>query len=206
MERIAGIILAAGESARMGQDKALLTLSSAEGWGATTFLEHLLRQVKDSNVGLVRVVLGANADAVQKKIPFGAAEVVVNPNWQQGQLSSLIAALDSLPRGMTEAALVCLVDHPAISSALIRTLIDNFQQSGKLIIIPTFGGRRGHPVIFSAKLFDELRRAPRDVGARAVVRNHPGDILEVPTEEEGVVLNINDPEAYEKIRKMHPPA
>ncbi|MFQ5818021.1 MAG: NTP transferase domain-containing protein [Terriglobia bacterium] len=199
MEHIAGIILAAGESARMSQDKALLS------WGATTFLEHLLRQVKDSRIGLVRVVLGANANAVQKKFPLSPVEVVINQNWQQGQLSSLIAALDSLPREMIEAALVCLVDHPAISSALIRTLIDNFQQSAKLIVLPTFQGRRGHPVIFSARLFDELRRAPRDVGARAAVRNHPNDILEVPTQEEGVVLNINDPDAYEKILKQPPP-
>lgn len=198
MERIAGIILAAGESARMGQDKALLS------WGATTFLEHLLRQVKNSPLGLVRVVLGANAEAVRRKVQFGTAEVVVNPNWQQGQLSSLIAALDSLPPGMVTATLVCLVDHPAISSALIRTLIESFQQSGKLIVVPTCQGRRGHPVVFSAKLFDELHRAPLTVGARAVVRNHPADILEVPTDEEGVVLNINDPEAYAKVMKKPP--
>lgn len=199
MERIAGIILAAGESARMAHDKALLP------WGPTTFLEHLLQQVKDSRVGLVRVVLGANADAVQKKIPFGTAEVVVNKNWQKGQLSSLIAALDSLPKGMVEAALACLVDHPCISSSLIRLLIDKFQQSGKLIVLPTYRGQRGHPVIFSARLFDELRKAPLDVGARTVVRRHADDVLEVPTEEEGVVLNINDRAAYEKILQKPPP-
>lgn len=200
MERIAGIILAAGESARMGQDKALLP------WGNTTFLEHVLHQVKNSPVGLVRVVLGANAEAVQKRIPFAPAEVVINPNWKQGQLSSLIAALDSLPRGMVEAALVCLVDHPAISADLIRVLLEKFQQSGKLIAIPTWRGRRGHPVIFSAKLFEELRRAPLDVGARAVVRQHPGDILEVPVDDEGVILDINNKEAYEKILRRPPSA
>lgn len=199
MERIAGIILAAGESARMAHDKALLP------WGPTTFLEHLLQQVKDSRVGLVRVVLGANADAVQKKISFGSAEVVVNKNWQKGQLSSLIAALDSLPKGMVEAALVCLVDHPCISSSLIRLLMDKFQQSGKLIVLPTYRGQRGHPVIFSARLFDELRKAPLDVGARTVVRRPADDVLQVPTEEEGVVLNINDRGAYEKILQKPPP-
>ena len=200
MERIAGIILAAGESARIGQDKSLLP------WGPTTFLEHLLRQVKNSRVGLVRVVLGANVAAVQKKIQLGTAELVVNKTWQEGQLSSLIAALDSLPTGMVEAVLVCLVDHPCISSSLIRLLIDKFQQSGKLIVLPTYRGQRGHPVIFSARLFDELRKAPLDVGARAVVRWHADDILEVPTEEEGVLLNINDRTAYEKILQKPPPS
>ena len=199
MERIAGIILAAGESARLGEDKALLP------WGSTTFLEHLLDSMKASKVGLVRVVLGANAEAVQKKIKFGTAELVINPEWQKGQLSSLVAALDSLPRGLVEAAVVALVDHPCISGRLIQTLIENFQQSKKLIVLPTYQGRRGHPVVFSAQLFDELRAAPLEVGARHVVHQHPGDILEVATEEEGVVLNINDREAYEKILQKPPP-
>jgi molybdenum cofactor cytidylyltransferase len=83
--------------------------------------------------------------------------------------------------------------------------MDKFQQSGKLIVLPTYRAQRGHPVIFSARLFDELRKAPLDVGARAVVRRHADDVLEVPTEEEGVVLNINDRTAYEKILQKPPP-
>ncbi len=106
---------------------------------------------------------------------------------------------------MVEAAVVCLVDHPCASSRLIQTLIREYEQSRKLIVLPTYQGRRGHPVIFSAKLFDELRAAPPAVGARQVVRQHPGDILEVPTEEEGVVLNINRREDYEKILRQAPP-
>lgn len=199
MERIAGIILAAGESARMGDDKALLP------WGAKTFLEHLLDAVKNSPVGLVRVVLGGNADAVQKKIRFGRAEVVINRDWQKGQLSSLVAALDALPRGLVEAAVVCLVDHPCVSSRLIQTLIEKFQQARKLIVLPTYQGRRGHPVLFAAALFDDLRAAPLEVGARHVVHQHSGDILEVATEDEGVVLNINNREAYDKVLRRPPP-
>ena len=199
MERIAGIILAAGESTRMGEDKALLP------WGDQTFLERLLAVAKNTRVGLVRVVLGANAEAVQKKIKFGTAELVVNPNWQKGQLSSLMAGLDSLPRQMVEAALVFLVDHPGVSSRLVETLIDNYRATRKLIVSPVYQGRRGHPVLFAAELFDELRAAPLEVGARHVVYQHAGDILEVPTDEEGVVLNINRREDYEKILRMTPP-
>jgi len=199
VERIAGIVLAAGESSRMGEDKALLR------WGPTTFLEHLRTVLRTAGVDLVRVVLGANAEGVLKTVAFAPAEVVINRRWHEGMLTSVVAGLDSLPRGLVEAALVCLVDHPGVSSQLIRTLLEKFQENNKLIVLPTHHGRRGHPAVFSAKLFDELRAAPLDVGARHVVRRHPGDILEVPTEEEGIVLNINDPAAYEKILQKDPP-
>ncbi len=198
MKQVAGIVLAAGASSRMGQDKALLR------WGDKTFLEHLLAALRNAETDPVRVVLGANTDQVQKKISFGAGEAVLNPDWQKGMLSSLIAGLNSLPTEV-EAAVVCLVDHPCVSSTLIRTLCENFRAGGKLIVVPTYRGRRGHPVLFSATLFDELRAAPLEVGARHVVRRHADDILEMPTEEEGVLLNTNDRAAYEKILSKQPP-
>lgn len=199
MERIAGIVLAAGASSRMGEDKSLLP------WGSKSFLEHLVEMLRQSPVGLVRVVLGANAALVQEKIRLDTAEAVVNPEWEKGQLSSLQAGLDSLPPGMVEAAVVFLVDHPCISTRVVEALIAAFRASGKPIVVPTYQGRRGHPVLFAASLFDELRQAPLEVGARHVVRQHNAEVLEVPTEEEGVVLNINDPAAYEKVSGMPPP-
>ncbi len=198
MKHIAGIVLAAGASSRMGQDKALLR------WGDKTFLEHLLAALRNAETDPVRVVLGANADEVQKEISFGVGEVVLNPDWQKGMLSSLVVGLNSLPTEV-EAAVVCLVDHPCVSSTLIRALRENFHTGGKLIVVPTYRARRGHPVLFSAKLFDELRAAPLEVGARHVVRRHADDILEFPTEEEGVLLNTNDRAAYEKILSKQPP-
>lgn len=199
MERIAGILLAAGASSRMGEDKALLR------WSEKTFLEHLLAALESSRVGLVRVVLGANADPIQQRIHFGTAEVVVNREWEKGMLSSFVAALDTLPRDMVEAAVLCLVDHPCISSRLVQTLINRFYETGKPIVVPTYRGQRGHPTLFAARLFDEIRAAPLDVGARQVVYQHEADILEVPTDEEGILLNTNDRAAYEKILKLAPP-
>jgi molybdenum cofactor cytidylyltransferase len=88
--------------------------------------------------------------------------------------------------------LLCLIDHPLISSALVSELIDHFRKSRKLIVLPVYEGRRGHPVIFRSTLYDELLAAPPQVGARQVVWAHADDIVEVSTEEEGVVLNLND--------------
>jgi molybdenum cofactor cytidylyltransferase len=183
----------------MGEDKALLR------WGEKTFLGHLLAALENSRVGLVRVVLGANAEAVQERIHFGRAQVVVNQEWEKGMLSSFVAALDTLPHDMVEAAVLCLVDHPCISSRLIQTLINRFYETGKPIVVPTYRGQRGHPTLFAARLFDEIQAAPLEVGARQVVYQHEADILEVATEEEGILLNTNDRAAYEKILKLAPP-
>ncbi len=90
------------------------------------------------------------------------------------------------------------MDHPIVSAALVAQLIEEFDSSGKAIVLPTYHGRRGHPLIFRASLYPELLAASAEVGARQVVWAHADDVLEVPTEEEGVVLNINDPAALER--------
>ncbi len=91
-----------------------------------------------------------------------------------------------------------LVDHPMISAELVSKLVHQFYTSGRAIVLPKFGGKRGHPVIFAARLYDELLAAPEEQGARAVVWAHADEVLEVPTDEEGVVLNLNDPEALRR--------
>jgi molybdenum cofactor cytidylyltransferase len=96
--------------------------------------------------------------------------------------------------------LLCLIDHPLISSALVNELIEVFHVSSCVkIVLPVYEGRRGHPVIFPAALYQELLQAPLDKGARAVVWAHaPAGVLEVPTNEEGCVLNLNDPETMHR--------
>jgi molybdenum cofactor cytidylyltransferase len=90
------------------------------------------------------------------------------------------------------------VDHPLVSPSLVSELIAAFDTSGKAIVLPTFEGRRGHPVIFRASLYRELLDASPDVGARQVVWAHADQIKQVATEEEGVVLNLNDPAGRRK--------
>lgn len=185
---LAAVILAAGESQRMGQPKALVP------YRGVTFVEHLIKATRHSRIGWTRVVLGAGAEEIRSKLRIDPAWIVVNSDWPKGQLSSIRAAIETLPAG-TEGALVCPVDHPLITPHVVARLIESFHATGQAIALPTYRGRRGHPVIFRSTLYPELLAASEEIGARQVVWNHAKEIAEVETEEEGVILNLNDPEA-----------
>jgi len=188
---LAAVILSGGASSRMGSPKALLP------YQGRPFLEHLLEVTSHRNIGVRRVVLGAHAEPIAKAIDLKADEIVINHEWEKGQLSSIQAALRSLPPG-TDGMLLCLIDHPLISSALVQDLIEQFYKTKRPIVLPVYEGRRGHPVIFSASLYNELFRAPLETGARAVVWAHSAEIEEFRTNEEGCVLNLNDPETLNR--------
>jgi molybdenum cofactor cytidylyltransferase len=188
---LAAVILSGGASERMGSPKALLPFQGRP------FLEHLLEVTKHPSVGVRRVVLGAHAEAIAKEVALAADEIVINREWAKGQLSSIQAALRSVP-AETEGMLLCLVDHPLITAALVSELIERFEATHAPVVVPVFQGRRGHPVIFSAAVYDELLKAPDDKGARAVVWKHAEAVVEVLTEEEGCVLNLNDPETMQR--------
>jgi molybdenum cofactor cytidylyltransferase len=188
---LAAVILSGGASSRMGSPKALIPCQGRP------FLEHLLEVTHHPKISVRRVVLGPHAEPIARAIHLTADEIIINPDWEQGQLSSIHAALKSLPSGL-DGLLLCLVDHPLVSAALVNELIATFYTSHAPIVLPVFEGRRGHPVIFSAQLFPELLAAPLDIGARAVVWAHRNEVCEFPTNEEGCVLNLNDPEIFQR--------
>jgi molybdenum cofactor cytidylyltransferase len=187
---IVAVVLAAGESSRMGRPKALLRVDGQ------TFIERIVAALQASRVGKVLLILGHNADAIKAEIRHLPVNVVVNEDYARGQLSSLVTAIQALQREKVDGILVHLVDHPFLDSGLVNRMIDRFYESKKLIVLPCYKGQRGHPVLFSSELFPELLSAPLDRGAKGVVRAHRGDTLEVETEDEGVILDIDTPEEY----------
>src|SRR5580704_1378387 len=189
---LAVAILAAGESRRMGTPKALLP------YRGKTFVEHLIEVTRHPRVDITRVVLGAGAENIIEKLRVNPDSIVLNENWARGQLSSIQAAIRSLPAEISEGLILCPVDHPLISAELVAHLIGQFDFSGKQIVLPTYQGRRGHPAIFRSSLYAELLQASPEVGARQVVWAHSQDVSEFPTDEEGVVLNLNDPETLKR--------
>ena len=192
---LAAVILSGGSSSRMGSPKALLP------YQGRPFLEHLLDVAAHPKIGVRRVVLGAHAEPIAKEVHLSGDEIVINDEWEKGQLSSIQAAIRSLPTG-TDGMLLCLIDHPLISTALVGELIDEFYAKRARIVLPVYEERRGHPVIFAAALYDELLRAPMDKGARAVVWSHAEEVREVRTTEEGCVLNLNDPQTLQRAARQ----
>jgi len=176
----------------MGSPKALLP------YQGRPFLEHLLEVTKHPKIGVRRVILGAHAQSIAKTIALNSEEVLVNEEWEKGQLSSIQAALRSLPAA-TDGILLCLIDHPLISPTLVDGLIEQFYATRAPVVLPVFEGHRGHPVIFSAALYGELESAPTEVGARSVVWAHKTEVSEFVTTEEGCVVNLNDPDTFARM-------
>ena len=193
---IIAVILSAGESSRMGRPKALLPIDGVR------FIERIVATLKSTRVDEIITVLGHNAEEMRQKVSDLPVKIVVNQDYKQGQLSSLIAAIRSIESGenhhRVDAILVHLVDHPYINVDLVNLMIDRFYETKPLIVAPRYRGRRGHPVIFSRALFAELLAAPLDQGAKTVVHAHRDQTLEIDTDDAGVTVDIDTPEEYRK--------
>ena len=188
---IAAVVLSAGESSRMGRPKALLPI---EG---NTFIGRIVAALKQTQAGRIIVVLGHSSDELAAAIEPLAVEILVNPDYKLGQLSSLQVAVRSLQIDAScDGTLMHLVDHPYIDATLVDKMIRLFYETKKDIVVPRRRGKRGHPVLFSRRLFRELLAAPMDQGAKAVVNAHVNETLEIETDEEGITLDIDTPELY----------
>ena len=192
---IAGLILAAGESRRMGRDKALLT------YHGRTFIETVIDNLRAAGIKNVTVVLGHQAETIQSAINLAGVRVVVNFHYEQGQTSSLKLGLAAVAADAPEGVVLCLVDHPAVPAAVIVKLLERFQSTHPPVVVPTYQCQRGHPVIISQAVFPELLALPPDEPANAVIRKYRPTTQFVEVADPGVLLDIDDPQAYQRLKE-----
>jgi len=188
--RVAAVVLAAGMSRRMGTPKQLLRM------GGETILERTLKNVRASNVGEIVLVLGHAADDLQKAIATEGLKVVINPDYQQGMGTSLRFGLSAVD---ADAALIVLADQPWISSDTFNRLIECHQERRPQIIVPTYRGFRGNPVLLDHSVFHEMQALKGDVGCRAIFGDHTDGILKLPVNDPGILLDIDSRDDFENL-------
>ena len=189
MKEIAPVILAAGDSSRMGYPKAILPLRN------DTFVGRILSTLTRAGLTAPRIVLGRDAGRITPGIADQRIRPLINPNPEQGQLSSMKLALKDLEQDCV-ACLFWPVDQPGIKEEVVRRLVQLFRDSGALIALPTYKGRRGHPAIFGRGIFQELLQTPIEAGPKDLVRRHAAQTALLPCNEPGVVEDIDTPEEY----------
>jgi molybdenum cofactor cytidylyltransferase len=190
------LILAAGASTRMGSPKAILPDRAGR-----PFIVRTVATLRAAGLTELIVVTGSHHEAIAAALAEAGAEarLVRNPDPSRGQLSSIWCGLDALPESAA-AVLVTLVDVPFVATTTVRAVVDAWRHSRAPIVRPIVGGRRGHPVIFDRAVFEELRQAPLEQGARLVVRAHWGDSLDVPVEDGSCLIDVDTPADYERVR------
>jgi molybdenum cofactor cytidylyltransferase len=183
------MILAAGESKRMGKPKLLLPV------GEKTMIETVIDRVIQSRAEKILVILGSNREKIEKKIGNLPLEIAVNPDFKEGMLSSVQHGFHALPED-ARAVLIFLGDQPSIPADVIDRVIDAFRETGKGIVLPVYKGERGHPVLIDMKYRHDVKNLNPEVGLRELVYGRPEDILEVEVDNAGIMRDINDIEDY----------
>jgi molybdenum cofactor cytidylyltransferase len=189
-EQIAAIILAAGGSDRMGRTKQLLP------WRGEPLVRHVARAALDGGIDKVIVVVGATGEEIKEVMNDLPVEFVDNPDWQLGQSSSIQAGLAALP-GEIGAAIFLLADQPQVSTALIRTLIEEHASTLAPIIAPMVDSQRGNPVLFDRKTFTDLKTIRGDTGGRTLFSRYTVDWID--WHDETILLDIDTDEDYQRL-------
>lgn len=186
---ISAILLAAGKSTRMGKPKQLMP------FGESTILEQTVDNFLGSEVGEVIVVIGHKAEEVREILAAKPVKLVVNPDYEQGMSTSIIIGLKAVDN-QAEAIMLALGDQPLIDSRTINQVIDEFDKQGKGVAVPTYQGKRGHPVIFDMKYKGELLKISGDIGGKEIIRKHLDDVIEVAVRSEGICIDIDTADSY----------
>lgn len=194
--RVGAIILAAGQSTRMGEPKQLLRL------GQSTVLERTLENIRGAGLDEIVLVLGSSAETIRQHITasaFEALKVVVNEGYDQGMASSLREGL-SIVHPQIDAVLIVLADQPFIRSETFGQIVDRYRRSEAQIVIPTYKGSRGNPVLLDRSVFPEIMALSGDIGCRAIFGSHSDGIVNVEVEDNGILLDIDNKADYERLQ------
>jgi len=189
MDNIWAIVLAAGKSTRMKQQKLLMPFNGK------TIIETVISKIMPVLKSNIMVVLGSNQDEINSKISKLQVEFCINKNFEEGMLSSVVCGFNSLPEN-AEVALVFLGDQPQIPTGVIQVVINAWKKSEKGIIIPTFKGKRGHPVLIETKYRAEINRLDPEKGLRQLMQKFSDDIAEIEVGEGEILRDIDTPADY----------
>jgi molybdenum cofactor cytidylyltransferase len=188
--RVAALVLAAGQSRRMGRDNKLLAAVDGQA-----LVSHMVDAALASRADPVIVVTGHQADQVRAALGDRPVQLVHNPASADGLSTSLKAGLAALPEEV-EGVLVALGDMPRIRAAQIDRLIAAFNpHEGRAIVVPTVRGKRGNPVLFATRFLPEMSQIGGDVGARHLIGEHDELVVEIEMEDDAALVDIDTPEA-----------
>jgi molybdenum cofactor cytidylyltransferase len=189
-QTLAGIVLAAGESRRMGQPKQLLP------FGERTILERVVDMLLTAGVGEVVVVLGHLADRVRAVLGDRPVTAVVNESYRQGMLSSVKCGVRAIGAGY-DAVLLALGDQPHIESAVVSQVIRAYRAGNAGIVIPRYGAKKGHPIIINLQKYREaIVSLPEDAGLNALMQEHADDVRLIDVATEDIIRDIDVPDDY----------
>ncbi len=188
---ICAIVLAAGQSKRMGVQKLLLP------FGGKTVIAHIVEQLTASSVDEVHVVVGCHGKQVSEGLSGRPVSIVNNSSYKSGMLSSVRCGLRAVSQ-QCRAVLVALGDQPSVTTKLIDQMLQKYDSTEKQILVPLYNGKRGHPVIFSAAYCDEILTHYDSVGLRGLLYAHEEDIFELPVETSGVLSDMDYPQDYQR--------
>lgn len=184
------IILAAGESKRMGMAKMLLP------FGGKTIIETVIDSALHAKVDEIMVVTGAHESKIEGIIKPLPVKVVFNPSYKKGMLSSVQAGFKALPTD-AEAALILLGDQPSIQSAVIDAVVEEYKKTRKRLIVPVHAGARGHPLLIDMRYRKEIQHLDHEVGLKELLQKHPQDVHELKFEDAAVLRDLDDMEDYQ---------
>jgi molybdenum cofactor cytidylyltransferase len=189
MNEIWAIILAAGESKRMGSPKMILPFRGM------TIIEKVIENVLSSDVDKTIIVLGAGKEKILKLTEKLPVMYCFNENYKNGMLTSVKRGFEYLPKDF-RAAVVLLGDQPMIGASVINTVIKGYNESGKNIIIPVYNNKRGHPLLVDKRYWDEIISLDGPEGLKELINRHPDDLLEVETGNPEILTDIDTEEEY----------